>query len=108
MHRTRSTRAADIDHVAGRVQGIGWLQRAITVDEVTDAIRQVGPGNPLARGTRHDHPDPMDLKDAAQAWREDGFVILPGFIPPDELNSAASELELLFPSAEGFHDAVDP
>jgi hypothetical protein len=26
----------------------------------------------------------VDLKVAAQTWREDGFVILPGFIPPDE------------------------
>ena len=50
----------------------------------------------------------MDLREAAQAWREDGFVILPGFIPPDELKPAASELELLFPSADGFHDATDP
>ncbi|MFC9623302.1 hypothetical protein ACFTXM_25990 [Streptomyces sp. NPDC056930] len=49
----------------------------------------------------------MDLEEAAQAWREDGFVILPGFIPPDELKSAAGELDLLFPSAEGFHDATD-
>jgi hypothetical protein len=50
----------------------------------------------------------MDLTEAAHAWREDGFVILPGFIAPDELKPAASELELLFPSAEGFHDATDP
>lgn len=50
----------------------------------------------------------MDLREAARAWREDGFVILPGFIAPDELKPATSELELLFPSAEGFHDATDP
>ncbi|QFQ95583.1 phytanoyl-CoA dioxygenase family protein [Streptomyces phaeolivaceus] len=50
----------------------------------------------------------MDLTEAAQAWREDGFVILPGFIPPDELKPAADELNLLFPSAEGFHDETDP
>lgn len=50
----------------------------------------------------------MDLRGAAQAWCEDGFVILPGFIPPEELQPAADELELLFPSAEGFHDGTDP
>ena len=50
----------------------------------------------------------MDLGEAAQAWRDDGFVILPGFIPLEELEPAAGELELLFPSAEGFHDATDP
>jgi hypothetical protein len=49
----------------------------------------------------------VDLKVAAQAWREDGFVILPGFIPHDELEPAVGELDLLFPSAEGFHDATD-
>lgn len=50
----------------------------------------------------------MDLEEAAAAWREDGFVILGGFIPPDELQPAVSELNLLFPTADGFHDATDP
>jgi hypothetical protein len=50
----------------------------------------------------------MDLKDAAQAWKSDGFVILPGFLPAAELTSAARELDLLFPSADGFHDGTDP
>jgi hypothetical protein len=31
----------------------------------------------------------MDLTDAAQIWRTDGFVILPAFIPADELTPAA-------------------
>ena len=50
----------------------------------------------------------MDLNDAAQAWQTDGFVILPGFIPVDELKPAVGELDLLFPSVEGFHDGTDP
>jgi len=50
----------------------------------------------------------MDLGDAARTWRTDGFVILPGFIPADELKPARDELELMFPSAEGFHDGSDP
>ncbi|GAB1688974.1 phytanoyl-CoA dioxygenase family protein [Krasilnikovia sp. M28-CT-15] len=50
----------------------------------------------------------MDLQDAARAWQTDGFVILPGFIPADELKSAVGELDLLFPSADGFHDGTDP
>ena len=49
----------------------------------------------------------MDLSDAAAAWQADGFVILPGFLPVDELDSAVAELGLLFPSAEGFHDRTD-
>ena len=50
----------------------------------------------------------MDLKDAARAWQADGFVILPAFIPADELSAAAGELGLLFPTAAGFHDGTDP
>ena len=50
----------------------------------------------------------MDLEDAAHAWQTDGFVILPGFLPAAELTSAVGELDLLFPSADGFHDGTDP
>jgi hypothetical protein len=50
----------------------------------------------------------MNLGEAAHAWREDGFVILPGFLPEDELKPALGELDLLFPSADGFHDGSDP
>jgi hypothetical protein len=35
-------------------------------------------------------------------------VILPGFLPADELAPAVGELGLMFPSAEGFHDGTDP
>src|SRR3954454_21859043 len=50
----------------------------------------------------------MDLTDAAQTWKSDGFVILPGFLPAAELTSAAQELDLLFPAADEFHDGTDP
>jgi hypothetical protein len=50
----------------------------------------------------------VDLDDAARAWRSDGFVILPGFLPADELRPVAGELDRVFPSADGFHDATDP
>ncbi|MFI9504789.1 hypothetical protein [Nocardia sp. NPDC052566] len=40
----------------------------------------------------------MDLSDAAKAWRTGGFVILPGFVPPAELESAVRELDSLFPT----------
>jgi hypothetical protein len=42
----------------------------------------------------------MDFKEAARSWEADGFVILPGFIPSDDLKSAVGELDLLFPSSE--------
>ncbi|WP_459803447.1 phytanoyl-CoA dioxygenase family protein [Herbidospora sp. RD11066] len=50
----------------------------------------------------------MDLDDAARTWLTHGFVVLPAFIPAGELAPAQSELGLLFPSAEGFHDGTDP
>src|SRR3954447_20102487 len=59
--------------------------------------------NSIAGGFRRADPGWMDLKEAAQVWQTDGFVILPGFIPADELKSAVDELDVLFPSAEGFH-----
>lgn len=49
-----------------------------------------------------------NLDDAVRSWHEYGFVILPGFIPAEELKPALDELESMFPSAEGFHDATDP
>ncbi|GFJ81480.1 hypothetical protein [Phytohabitans houttuyneae] len=38
----------------------------------------------------------MELEDAARAWQTDGFVILPGFLPAEELKPAVGELDLLF------------
>jgi hypothetical protein len=49
----------------------------------------------------------MDLG-AVRAWQTDGFVILPGFLPIDELRPAVGELDRVFPSADGFHDGTDP
>jgi hypothetical protein len=62
----------------------------------------------FAGGSRLGDPGPMDLKKAARSWHTHGFVILPEFIPADELQSAVGELDLLFPSSEGFHDGTDP
>ncbi|MEV4622286.1 phytanoyl-CoA dioxygenase family protein [Asanoa sp. NPDC049573] len=47
----------------------------------------------------------MDLDSAVRAWQTDGFVILPGFIPAEDLEA---DLEPMFPSAEGFHSGTDP
>ena len=49
----------------------------------------------------------MDFNDAAQHWQTHGFVVLPGFIPLGELAQATGELQLMFPSAEGFHARSD-
>ena len=50
----------------------------------------------------------MELIEAAQMWHTDGFVVLPAFIPADELDPAVRELPTQFPTAEGFHDGTDP
>lgn len=50
----------------------------------------------------------MELSDASRAWQTHGFVMLPGYVPPDGLAPALGELEMLFPSADDFHDGADP
>lgn len=50
----------------------------------------------------------MDLTRIAQDWRQRGFAILPGYLPGEVLRPALAELELMFPTAAGFHDGTDP
>lgn len=50
----------------------------------------------------------MDLSREAASWHRDGFVVLTGYLPAEELAAARSELGSMFPSADDFHDAVDP
>lgn len=50
----------------------------------------------------------MDDGAVADEWQEDGFVVLPGWIPTEALAAALGELETVFPSASGFHDGADP
>ncbi|NED97858.1 phytanoyl-CoA dioxygenase family protein [Phytoactinopolyspora alkaliphila] len=42
------------------------------------------------------------------AWRTDGFVILPGFLSADDLAPALGEMDTMFPTPNGFHDGTDP
>ncbi|MBL0747952.1 phytanoyl-CoA dioxygenase family protein [Nocardioides baculatus] len=50
----------------------------------------------------------VDLDAARTTWLEDGYVVLPGYLPADELTAAQGELGQLFPSGDDFHDGVDP
>ncbi|WP_165950551.1 phytanoyl-CoA dioxygenase family protein [Actinomadura sp. GC306] len=50
----------------------------------------------------------MDLRELVSGWEADGFLVLPAFLPADELRAAMDELELMFPSAAGFHDGTYP
>jgi hypothetical protein len=64
--------------------------------------------NRLSATARLADIDAMDIDEVVRGWQADGFVILPGFIPADELKPAVDELHLLFPSGAGFHDGTDP
>ncbi|HZB48838.1 MAG TPA: phytanoyl-CoA dioxygenase family protein [Mycobacteriales bacterium] len=50
----------------------------------------------------------MDESAIAREWQKQGFVVLPGWIPTEDLAPARQELETVFPSADGFHDGTDP
>ncbi|MBS2937330.1 phytanoyl-CoA dioxygenase family protein [Nocardioides sp. J2M5] len=50
----------------------------------------------------------MDLDRARQTWIDDGYVVLPAYLPPEVLEPAVAGLGDLFPSADDFHDGVDP
>ncbi len=47
-----------------------------------------------------------DLDAARDAWRRDGFVVLPEFLAGPQLRAAVAELAQVFPTAEEFH--ADP
>ena len=50
----------------------------------------------------------MDVDAAARSWLDDGFAVLPGYLPDDVLAPAVDELGAMFPSGDDFHDGVDP
>ncbi len=49
----------------------------------------------------------MSLAAAKELWTRDGFVVLPGYIGAEDIAGPMNELELLFPSADGFHSGTD-
>jgi len=50
----------------------------------------------------------MAAVDPASAFGEDGFAILPGYLTPDDMGPALRELAAVFPTADQFHDNVEP
>ena len=48
------------------------------------------------------------IETAVASWRDQGFAVLPGFIGAATLQPALAELAQLFPSADAFHDRVNP
>ena len=50
----------------------------------------------------------MDLSMAVDTWNRDGYVVLPEYIPSDELQRAVDALPVFFPTRDEFHDAADP
>lgn len=43
-----------------------------------------------------------------EAWQSDGLLRLPGYLSTSDLAPAHGELEIMFPTADGFHDGTDP
>ncbi|MFF4379143.1 phytanoyl-CoA dioxygenase family protein [Kitasatospora sp. NPDC001547] len=43
-----------------------------------------------------------------EAWREDGFFLIPGFLSANELDAAGAELPQIYPTAEEFAADTDP
>jgi hypothetical protein len=65
-----------------------------------------GPGvKELARRVRVGECGRMDLADVAAAWRQDGLVVLPGYLDGPELRAAQRDLASVFPTAEEYHAA---
>lgn len=47
----------------------------------------------------------MDVEAAAETWRRDGFVLLPGYLHGPELAAARADLASIYPRAEEYHAA---
>lgn len=52
--------------------------------------------------------DVSDLDRACARWLDDGFAIVPGLLTADDLAPAVAALASEFPTADDFHDDVDP
>jgi hypothetical protein len=50
----------------------------------------------------------MDLQEAALHWNEHGYAVVPGFLSPVDIAPAQAALREVFPTADEFHDDVDP
>jgi hypothetical protein len=50
----------------------------------------------------------MNTEARRRAFEHDGFIVVPEFLAPAELNPALAELPLMFPTPEEFHDNIDP
>lgn len=50
----------------------------------------------------------MDPEDIRDRWSTDGFVVLDGYLTVEELAPSIASLPSAFPTADEFHDDVDP
>jgi hypothetical protein len=96
------------DEVTLARQNFAWVVTKPDDQACVASRKLTGAGKRVDRGRHPGDRGPMDLTEAAQAWNEDGFVVLPGFIAAEDLKPAVDELSLMFPSADGFHDGTDP
>lgn len=50
----------------------------------------------------------VSISDAREQFESDGFVVLPSYLSREELAAGLVELPALFPTADEFHDDLDP
>ena len=49
----------------------------------------------------------MDMLEAAEPWRRNGYVILPGYLRGDHYDAAVADLPVIYPPASQFHGQPD-
>lgn len=52
-------------------------------------------------------PHSLALRDAQDKYRENGYVVLPRYLPDEDLRGARDELPLVFPTAATYHGSSD-
>ena len=53
-------------------------------------------------------PTAVDLEHAARLWHEHGVALLPNVLEQDDIGPAQGEIPSMYPTADEFHDDVDP
>ena len=55
-----------------------------------------------------ERPSAVTLDEAARLWNEHGVVLLPGFLEQADIEAAQRDIASICPTADEFHDGVDP
>jgi len=50
----------------------------------------------------------MSISEAAKAWQQQGWVLIPGLVPTSVIDAAVSDLWSIYPTPKEFHDRDNP